>query len=127
MAISHINIGRLLVSIALAIILLTTANAQRVEVIQAVTTSATINATATVVVSTGTDVNLTLPTSPATGRTIRIVNHGTGNVLFSVAIKVSKDNSFDVLPDNPNVYLPYISTNTITIIWSGTNWVSLGH
>lgn len=90
-------------------------------------TSSTINSTASVVVCTGTNVNLTLPASPATGRSIQIVNHGVGDVLLSSSIRVSANNSFDAIPASANEYRPYISTNSITILWDGIIWRLVGY
>jgi hypothetical protein len=94
---------------------------QTTKVVQVVTGSASVNSTADVVVNTGTSTNLTLPASPSPGRVIQIINHGTGDLLFSDQIWVSLTTNFDYLPSYPNEYRPLISTNSLSIIWDSTN------
>jgi hypothetical protein len=96
-------------------------SAQTTKVVQVVTGSASVNSTADVVVNTGTSTNLTLPASPNAGRVIQVINHGTGDLLFSDQVWVSRTSNFDYLPSYPNEYRPLISTNSISIIWDSTN------
>lgn len=93
--------------------------------IQTVTADATVSNTTDVLVNTGTNTNLILPVSPATGKILHVINHGTGDLLFNLPIKVSKNNTFDFLPSSPSEYRPFISTNHIKILWNGTNWLLL--
>ena len=121
------------------------ATAQTTNVVQVVTGNATVSSTADVVINTGTNTNLTLPISPATGRTLRIVNHGVGDLLLSDSLRVSNRTDYsgdymlpdsergfgyaylDAIPASPNEFRPYISTNTILILWDGLRWLLLGY
>lgn len=101
---------------------------QTVKVIQTVTTDATINGTADIVlVSSGTNIDLTMPASPATGRVIHIVNHSTDDVSFSAAIRRANGYTFILMTSSPNEFDAVVSTNSITIFYDGSEWRLLNY
>jgi hypothetical protein len=112
---------RLLIILLLAFSTTLELTAQTTKTIQVVTGSASVSATADVVLNTGTNTNLTLPATPPAGRVIQVINHGTGDLLFSAQIWVSRTASFDYLPSSPNELRPFLSSNKISIIWDSVN------
>lgn len=100
---------------------------QTIKTVQTVTTDATISATADVVlVTSGTDIDLTLPTGSA-GRTISIINHSTDDVSFNLAIRRANGFTFQLMTSSPNEFDSTVSTNSITIIYDGSEWRLLNY
>ncbi|MGR3809619.1 hypothetical protein [Jiulongibacter sp. NS-SX5] len=96
--------------------------AQTTWSIQTVTSTATVNATARlVVVSSGAAKTITLPSS-STGRVITIVNHGTGDVTLSPAVRVQNGKTSALLSPSVGEYLSGISSNKITVVYDGSEW-----
>ncbi|MCR9064488.1 MAG: hypothetical protein NXI00_11015 [Cytophagales bacterium] len=98
-------------------------SAQVIRTIQTVSASASVSGTADVVlITSGSGITLTLPGSPATGRTIVVGNHSTADVTLSPAIRTRNGVSSAVLPKDRLTFEPGISKNFMTVIWDGTYW-----
>jgi hypothetical protein len=110
-----------LLSLIFCLFSVLTVSAQTTKTVQVISENATVSATTDVVVNTGVNTALTLPSSPAAGRLIQVINHGTGDILLSSMVWVSKTDSFDFIPSYPNEIRPKISTNKISIIWDSVN------
>lgn len=100
---------------------------QTTKTIQTVTSNATVSATADVVVCTGSaSITLTMPSSPATGRKLTIVNHTNQDVTLSTAVRVTSSKTRSLVSPYVSEFLSGISSNKITIIYDGTEWRLIG-
>lgn len=106
----------------IGLLISTIAYSQQIGVVQTLTASGTVNGTANVVlVTSGTNITVTLPTS-SVGRIITIVNHSSGDLFVSPAIKITNDKSSALVSKYISEFLPGISSNKITVMWDGTFW-----
>lgn len=112
----------LLVSVMALMASTGSATGQTIWSVQTVTASATVNSTARlVIVSSGGAKTITLPTS-SSGRVITIVNHGTGDVTLSPAVRVQNGKTSALLPWSVSEFLSGMSSNKITMVYDGTEW-----
>lgn len=101
---------------------LTEATGQTIWSVQTVTASATMSSTARlVIVSGGGAKTLTFPSASA-GHVKTIVNHGTGDVTLSPAVRVQNGKTSALLPWSVSEFLSGISSNKITVVYDGTEW-----
>lgn len=90
---------------------------QRIAVVQSITASSTLSATAEVVYVSGT--NATTLTLPATtnGRVVTVINHSTKDVTFNVSIQIGATRTTLLLANYSQVFESGIIGNTATLIY----------
>lgn len=115
--------GWVLAGLSSASLGLTQGYGQTIWTVQSISASATVSSTATAVIVTGgTGVTVTLPSSPATGRVVKISNHSGSDVTISPAVTVRNGVTSALLSSYSAEILPGISNNRMTVVYDGTVW-----